>query len=286
MKLISDIDSFQMMMDQHRRSGKKISFIPTMGYLHQGHVSLFLKAKEKSDITIASIFVNPSQFGKNEDLSSYPRDISRDYFICERSGIDYIFYPSAGDMYKPGERTSVTVNELSDKLEGEYRPGHFSGVATIVLKLLNIINPDILFLGQKDAQQVVIIKKMMEDLNIKTKMEIVPTYREKNGLAMSSRNTYLTEKEKNEAGVIYKALQYAKDRIVSKEITVADEIKKQMTDIITSGAPDSKVQYVSITDNKNLDMIEDLSKYKGEILISLAVYFGRTRLIDNIIIRN
>ncbi|MBA3707121.1 MAG: pantoate--beta-alanine ligase, partial [Bacteroidetes bacterium] len=203
MKVVKQISAIQDISDYYRCLGKKVALVPTMGFLHEGHISLMLKAKDENDILVTSIFVNPAQFSKGEDFDKYPRDITRDYHICDKAGVDYIFNPESEEMYKKPGFTTVTVSDISDKLEGKFRPEHFTGVATIVVKLLNAVKPDYLYLGQKDAQQNVIIKKIIEDLNNDTKIIICQTLREENGLAMSSRNTYLSEDEKNKAAVLY-----------------------------------------------------------------------------------
>ena len=189
MKVIKEISDVQDISDYYKCTGKKVALVPTMGYLHQGHTSLMIKAKDEYDIVVVSIFVNPTQFGKGEDFDKYPRDFARDYHICEKAGADYIFNPETDEMYKQNPAASVVITDISDKLEGKIRPGHFNGVATIVTKLLNAVKPDKLYLGQKDAQQNIVIRKLITDLNIDTKTVICVTMREESGLAMSSRNT-------------------------------------------------------------------------------------------------
>jgi pantoate--beta-alanine ligase len=273
----------QEIADYYRRSGKTIGFVPTMGFLHEGHVSLMLSARDECDIVIASIYVNPAQFLPNEDFRQYPRDFLRDYYICKQSGVDYIFYPETEEMYPGLYRTYVNVEELSDKLEGRYRPGHFKGVATIVLKLLNTAKPHFSYFGQKDAQQAAILKKMVNDLNLDVKIRICETMREDNGLAKSSRNTYLSNKQKSEAAVINFALTRAKDKITNGSNSSAEDIKLEIKKSIESESGDLSVQYIAITDNKMLDDIAELKNFEGEVLISLAVFCGKTRLIDNIV---
>ncbi|MCJ7508015.1 MAG: pantoate--beta-alanine ligase [candidate division Zixibacteria bacterium] len=260
-----------------KRKGKKISFVPTMGYLHQGHLSLVRIAKKKSDVVVVSIFVNPTQFGPKEDFKRYPRNFARDKIFLQKEGCDYIFAPRMESIYPQGYSTFVEVDGLSSKLEGASRPGHFKGVTTIVAKLFNIVQPDIAVFGQKDAQQAVVIKKMVEDLNFKTKIIIAPTVREKDGLAQSSRNKYLSLKQRKSATVLYKSLALAKGLIKNGEKDARIIVNKMRR--LINKEKDTKIDYIAITDTENLNSIE---KIKGEVLISLAVKFGKTRLIDNI----
>lgn len=258
-----------------------------MGYLHEGHLSLVKTAKKKSDIVIVSIFVNPLQFAPNEDLTKYPRDFKRDEKLCKNAGVDYIFYPNAMEMYPEGYSAYVNVENITNLLEGEIRPGHFRGVATIVLKLFNIVQPHLSVFGQKDAQQASVIKKMVKDLNVNTKIIVSPTIREKNGLAMSSRNVYLTTEQKRDAPYLYKALQYAKRKIKLENYNRdIDFLKGQMSKLIKSRPEATKIDYISFNDNETLEEIKTLKNVKNkEILVSLAVRFGSVRLIDNIVIK-
>jgi pantoate--beta-alanine ligase len=283
MKVINEISAMQDISNFLKRTGKKIGFVPTMGFLHEGHCSLMLKARDEADIVITSIFVNPAQFGPSEDFNDYPRDFLRDYHICKSCGVDYIFYPDAEDVYTKDFFSFVDVKEISDKLEGKYRPGHFSGVATVVLKLFNITKPDFTFFGQKDAQQVAIINKMIENLNLDVKLRICETVREENGLARSSRNTYLTKEQKEEASALYKGLNEAKRLILEEKMYDTKEVRKEVKKFIETNSPNSSLQYIAVTDFTNLDKISDLKEYKGDVLVSLAAYYGKTRLIDNII---
>ncbi len=283
MKVIKEISAIQDISDYYKCTGKKVALIPTMGYLHKGHVSLMLKAKDENEIAVVSIFVNPTQFGKGEDFEKYPRDFARDYHICEKAGVDYIFTPETDEMYRKNNFTRISVTEISEKLEGKFRPGHFDGVATVVMKLLNAVKPQRIYLGQKDAQQNVIIKKMIEDLNIDTEVIICDTMREDNGLAMSSRNTYLSEDERNKASVLYFILNEGKKLILDEKVNNADEIRKHVSVILKEKAPGFALQYYEITDNILLNEISSLNDYEGEILISLAAKTGSTRLIDNVI---
>ncbi|MDQ3193689.1 MAG: pantoate--beta-alanine ligase [Bacteroidota bacterium] len=286
MKIVKEISAIQDISDHVRCLGKKIALVPTMGFLHEGHTSLMLKAKNENDILVTSIFVNPTQFGKNEDFDKYPRDITEDYNICEKAGVDYIFNPEVEEMYKEKNYTSVAVSDISEKLEGKFRPGHFTGVATVVLKLLNAVKADKLYLGQKDAQQNVIIKKVIEDLNVDVEVIICPTLREENGLAMSSRNSYLSEDQKNKASVLNYILKEGKKLILENNISDPAAVKNHAVSILKERTPEMVLQYYEITDNTELEPVNNLDTYNGEILISLAAYSGTTRLIDNIIFKN
>jgi pantoate--beta-alanine ligase len=267
----------QKLCGKLKRKGKTIGLVPTMGYLHQGHLSLVRIAKSKSDVLVVSVFINPTQFGPGEDLKSYPRDFKRDKLLLEEEGCDFVFAPRMKDMYPEGYLTYVTVEKITGKLEGRTRPTHFQGVTTIVAKLLNIVQPDIAVFGQKDAQQAVVLKKMVDDLNYGIKMMIAPTIREKDGLALSSRNRYLSEEERKQAAALYESLREAKRLISGGERSVS-RIASRMRSLI-SRQPSAELDYIAITDARTL---ESLKKLKGEVLISLAVRFGRARLIDNI----
>jgi pantoate--beta-alanine ligase len=268
-----------------KETEKKTGFVPTMGYLHKGHESLLLKAREENDIVVLSIYVNPTQFGKNEDLDKYPRDMERDVEMAKRAGVDYIFYPDDAMMYPEGYKTIVQVGGISEIMCGKQRPTHFMGVTTVVAKLFNIIVPDNAYFGQKDMQQAAIIKQMTNDLNIDVKINICPIIREKDGLAMSSRNKYLSETERKNAPLFYKALQYGKEQIYKwrKEekflIDIEEEMKKMLED---SGL--FSVDYIEIRDKDTLKLIDEGDRSNQGILIAGAVRLGSTRLIDNIII--
>lgn len=283
MKVIKEISAIQDISDYYKCSGKKVALVPTMGFLHKGHVSLMLKAKDENDIVVVSIFVNPTQFGKGEDFDKYPRDFARDYHICEKAGVDYIFSPDTEEMYGKNQFTKVTVSDISEKLEGKFRPGHFDGVATVVIKLLNAVKPGRIYLGQKDAQQNVIIKKIIEDLNADTEAVICETLREESGLAMSSRNTYLNEDEKNKAAALNFILNEGKRMISTENVNDISEIKKYVSKVLKEKAPGFELQYYEVTDNTLLNEIKNPDDYEGEILISLAATTGKTRLIDNVI---
>jgi pantoate--beta-alanine ligase len=283
MKVISEIKSMQEISEYHRCSGKAIGFVPTMGFLHKGHTSLIDKARQENDVVVISIYVNPTQFLKGEDLSKYPRDFERDYIMCEKAGADYIFYPGDGEMYKDKHYTSVVVSDITEKLEGKFRPGHFTGVATVVLKLFNAVKPHRAYFGQKDAQQVIVIKKMVDDLNYDTEIITGETIREDSGLAMSSRNSYLSAEYRSQAAEISLALCEAKKLILSGRVYNVKEVWEYIVRYISTQAPKGEIQYVAITDNLQLNDIKDIRAYTGEVLISTAVKFGSTRLIDNIL---
>jgi pantoate--beta-alanine ligase len=261
-----------------KKEGKSIGFVPTMGYLHDGHMSLVKTAKKHTDIVVLSIFVNPLQFGSGEDYEKYPRDFKRDEELARGAGVDVIFYPSVKEMYPNGYATAVNVERLTDTLCGASRPGHFKGVTTVVAKLFGIVKPDIAYFGQKDAQQAIIIKKMVEDLNMGIEIKVMPVVREKDGLAMSSRNAYLSDEERKEAVVLYQSLKKAEELIRQGEKD-PKKIIKTMEGMIKS-RPALKTDYISIVDMKELKPVDAIS---GEVLVALAVFAGKTRLIDNII---
>ncbi len=262
-----------------KRKGKRIGFVPMMGYLHKGHLSLIKKARCENDIVVISIFVNPTQFGPREDYRRYPRDFRRDKTLAKKAGADIIFYPEVKSMYASDHSTYVNVEEISETLCGRSRPAHFRGVATIVTKLFNIIPADNAYFGQKDAQQAFVIERMVGDLNIPVKIKMLPIVREKAGLAMSSRNAYLTKKERSEASVLFRSLLLARDLIKRTE-RKASNIIKCMKDLIRKNSS-ARIEYVSIVDTVELKNIKTL---KGKVLIAVAARFGKTRLIDNIIV--
>ncbi|MDD5362613.1 MAG: pantoate--beta-alanine ligase [Ignavibacteria bacterium] len=283
MKVIKNIKAMQEIAEFLRRTGRNIGFVPTMGYLHEGHVNLMIAAKDECDILITSIFVNPVQFLPGEDFEKYPRDFMRDYYVCKQAGVDYIFNPEPDEVYGENYKTFVNVNDLSERLEGKYRPGHFTGVATVVMKFFNITKPHFAYFGQKDAQQVAILSKMVSDLNVDVEIKVCETLREESGLAMSSRNVYLSDKHRNEATILNEVLNVAKNKILTGDYEDAKTLKREMKEYIETKTPDCSLQYIAITDNYLLKKIDDLSDYEGEVLISLAAFFGKTRLIDNIL---
>lgn len=256
-----------------------VGFVPTMGYLHEGHLSLVRRARAENRSTVASIFVNPTQFGPKEDFASYPRAPERDLAMLQEAGTDVVFMPEAEEMYPPGMDTWVEVKGITDVLEGARRPGHFRGVATVVTKLFNIIEPDRSYFGQKDAQQVRVIQKMVRDLDMNTEVIVCPTLREPDGLAMSSRNVYLSPEERRAAAILWKSLELAR-RLWGQGERNAERIRREMTALIQT-EPRAIIDYVSVADAQTL---RELDQIEGAALVSLAVKIGKPRLIDNIIL--
>ena len=262
-----------------RNSGRTLGVVPTMGALHDGHLSLIRLARQHADQVVATIFVNPAQFGPAEDFNRYPRDLEKDSALAMAAGADLIFAPQMAEMYPPGYLSYVNVESLGEKLEGKSRPGHFRGVATVVTKLLHIVKPHVAVFGQKDAQQVAVIRRMVLDLNVDVRLIIGPIVRESDGLAMSSRNVYLTAEQRQEAQVLYRSLQLAEQRLRQGERECARVIR-DMTSLVTSSSS-GVVDYISIADNETLDELTNCLPPRT-LLVSLAVRFGKTRLIDNI----
>jgi len=256
-----------------------VGFVPTMGYLHDGHLALVKQARAENSVVIASIFVNPTQFGPTEDFKTYPRNTERDLAMLRKERTDIVFMPTAEEMYPEGYSSWVEVEKVTDRLEGSCRPGHFKGVATIVAKLFNIVEPTRAYFGQKDAQQALVIKKMVADLNMNLEVIVAPTIRESDGLAMSSRNVYLNPQERQAATVLFKALTLARN-LHEKGESNAEAIRQEMT-YLTSKEPLAKIEYVSIADAETL---EELTKIDKPALASLTVRIGKTRLIDNILL--
>lgn len=279
MKIIKTIPEMKAAISGHKSAGRTIGLVPTMGFLHEGHLSLVRAARKKADVTVVSIFVNPAQFGPKEDLKTYPRDLNRDSVMLEKEGVDYVFHPEAGEMYPQGYKTYVEVPDLQVKLCGRSRPGHFRGVCTVVLKLIQIVEPDFAFFGQKDALQAIILRKMAQDLNLDVQVEIMPIVREADGLAMSSRNTYLSPEERAAALVLSRSLEAAKSEIEHGERR-AEVILDGMKAMIGQ-EPLARIDYVEAVDMEDLDPVKKIVK---GTLIALAVFIGPTRLIDNIII--
>lgn len=280
MKVIESVSEMQLLARDFRRRGEIIGFVPTMGYLHNGHLSLIRIARHKSDVCVVSIFVNPTQFGPQEDLDKYPRDMQRDKMLCEREGVDIIFAPTVAEMYPEGYCTYVEVlGRMTEVLCGRYRKGHFRGVTTVVAKLFNIVQPHFAVFGQKDGQQLAVIRQMVRDLNFPVEIIGAPTVREPDGLAMSSRNKYLTAEERKVAPVLYKSLLLAKDMIENGERD-ANAIVSSMKSMIAKAGL-FRIQYVEIVDAETLSPVD---KIKGKVMIALAAFIGKARLIDNIII--
>ncbi len=278
MRLVQTINEMKKLSKEAIEKGKTIGFVPTMGYLHEGHLSLVKKARGDNDIVVVSIFVNPTQFGPNEDFNRYPRDLERDLRLLEPLKVDYVFYPSVEEMYPKNYSVYVDEIELSKYLCGAKRPGHFRGVCTVVTKLFNIVKPTHAYFGQKDAQQFRILRRMVQNLNMDVEMIEMPIVRESDGLAMSSRNVYLNEEERKEATRLYKSLLKAKELVENGERDVS-KIKNSMLEILNH--PLLKIDYVEIVDEETLKPVE---KIEGKVIIALAVFVGKARLIDNVII--
>lgn len=277
-QVIKKPKQMQEIMTGIKKEDKTIGFVPTMGYLHDGHVSLIERARQENDVVVVSIFVNPIQFGKNEDFDRYPRDFERDFKVCKNSGVDYIFHPDYTDMYPEGFKTYVQVEGLSDLLCGAFRPGHFRGVATVVLKLFNIVQPTNAYFGKKDYQQFKIIQRMVEDLNVPVNVVGCPTVREPDGLAMSSRNKYLSQEERSSALFISKSLFEVK-RGFESGITDANRLTDMGLAVLKQAPLLKEIQYYQIVNPETLQPVNQAKK--GDILLT-AVYIGNTRLIDNI----
>lgn len=278
MKVIKTISELKDTLKPYRKEGKSIGLVPTMGFLHKGHASLIKKAVEDNDIVVVSDFVNPIQFGPNEDLESYPRDINADSKLCEEIGADFIFNPEPSEMYHD-KKAFVDIEGLSDNLCGAKRPGHFRGVCTVCTKLFNIVGPDKAYFGQKDAQQLSIIKKLVLDLNIPVEIIPVPIVREDDGLAMSSRNTYLSKEERKAALCLSKAIFTGEK--MAKDGASLEKVLEKMTEIIKTEKL-AKIDYISAVD---LETIENVENFNQDTLVAIAVYIGKTRLIDNFIYR-
>lgn len=264
---------------QTRAKGRTVGFVPTMGYLHEGHLELMRRAKERCDTVIVSIFVNPTQFGPKEDFARYPRDLERDARMAEGVGVDAIFNPSVEEIYPAGYCTYVDMERITEKLCGLSRPGHFRGVATVVTKLFNIVTPDCAFFGQKDAQQVLVIKRMAADLNMDLEVVTVPTVREADGLAMSSRNVYLEPEQRRAALVLSQSLRKAREAVRAGERDAA-KIRQLVVDMI-GAEPLAEIDYIELYSHPEL---ETLATIQGPALLALAVKIGRTRLIDNAVL--
>lgn len=274
MEIITTIENIRSIVNHWKDKGYSIGFVPTMGYLHDGHAALIDQARKDNDKVIVSIFVNPTQFGENEDLNSYPRDINRDKSLCEAHKADIIFSPTSDEMYHD-RKAFVNIVELSDTLCGISRPIHFKGVCTVVAKLFNIIQPTNAYFGEKDAQQLAIIRKMVFDLNFPVNIIGVPIVRESDGLAKSSRNTYLSSEERKAATILYKAIQEGKQYI--NRGASADSIINVMTNIVNT-EPLAKIDYISVVDAITMQPVQEIT---APVLVAMAVYIGSTRLIDN-----
>lgn len=278
MELAQTIESIRDLVGAARRGGRKVGLVPTMGALHVGHVSLVVAARNACDFVVVSIFVNPTQFGPGEDFEKYPRPLDADLDICRKAGVDAVFAPASEVMYPGQNLTWVTVEKLTEPLCGRIRPGHFRGVTTVCAKLFNIVGPDVAYFGQKDAQQAITIKRMVRDLNMPLEIVVCPTVREPNGLAVSSRNQYLSEQQKKDAAQIYKALQECR-RMIDAGQTATQPIIASMREILQQ-VPSMEIEYISIVDAETL---ENVDRVAGKTLAAVAVRLGSTRLIDNIL---
>ncbi|RPH51525.1 MAG: pantoate--beta-alanine ligase, partial [Desulfobacteraceae bacterium] len=279
MEIINTIKDMQQYSDIARKEGKTVAFVPTMGFLHEGHLSLMKKGHELADIVVVSIFVNPAQFGPREDLATYPRNIKKDLELLIQEGVDIAFIPDEKEIYPEGFQTYVELIHLPDHLCGLSRPVFFRGVATIVLKLFNIVKPDFAVFGQKDFQQLLVIKQMVKDLNCNIEITGAPTVREKDGLAMSSRNSYLSPEQRIHALVLYKSLKKAGE-ILKNGVRDSSKIVDEATAMIKA-CPDTSIDYIKICDPETL---EDIKMIEKPALMALAVKVGTTRLIDNMIL--
>lgn len=278
MKIENKVEEVRRIVKQWKAQGLKVGLVPTMGYLHEGHESLIKRAVKENDKVVVSVFVNPIQFGPNEDLEKYPRDLARDSELCSNAGADLIFHPEKNEMYADDFCTSVNVTGLTENLCGKSRPVHFGGVCTVVSKLFNIVNPDKAYFGQKDAQQLAVVRRMVRDLSMGIEIVGCPIIREEDGLAKSSRNTYLSPEERKAATILYKSLMLGK-----KAIEDGERDCKKVIDIITKSINSEKLAKIDYIQVVNADSIVDLDKIEGRVLVAMAIYIGKTRLIDNFI---
>ena len=281
MEVITSIEEIQQLAHRLEKEGKKIGFVPTMGYLHNGHLSLIDLIRERSDILILSIFVNPTQFGVGEDLGKYPRDMERDLELCREKKVDYIFAPQTDDIYLQGASTYVSEEGVSQGLCGEARPTHFKGVTTICAKLFNLVRPAHIAVGQKDAQQVVVLKRMIRDLHFPIEVVIGPTLREPDGLAMSSRNSYLNDRQRQDALLIHKALQAGKLLVDEKGVRNVDRVKAELMTVLRSGSF-VRINYAEVVDRENMEAEKEIEL--GRSMLVIAVWVDNIRLIDNILL--
>ncbi|HHT9129496.1 MAG TPA: pantoate--beta-alanine ligase [Candidatus Brocadiaceae bacterium] len=278
MEVITSIEDIRERTKSFKENQLTVGFVPTMGALHEGHLSLITKARAENDKVVVSIFVNPLQFGKSEDFRHYPRTLDNDRELLSKEGVDIVFHPKSSEMYPEGFCTLVVPGHLEDKLCGKLRPGHFRGVAVVVLKLFNLIKPDVAYFGQKDFQQTVIIKRIVSDLNLGVNISVLPTIRNKEGLALSSRNAYLSETEKKDALCLYRSLLKAQSMVIAGSIDTK-EIVQEMEKIIRK-RKSAKIDYISIV---NPETLAEVPKVCSGDVVTLAVRIGKTRLIDNII---
>lgn len=280
MNVVKTIDKIRQWRAE--MNGITVGLVPTMGYLHEGHLSLIKKARQQCDRVVVSIFVNPLQFGPQEDLETYPRDVERDAKMAEKAGVDLLFTPTVDEMYPRTPLTRVVVSRVTDGMCGASRPGHFDGVTTVVAKLFNIVQPQLAYFGEKDVQQLAVIQQMVNDLNLPIAIVSCPTVREADGLALSSRNVYLSSEERKQATVLYRALKQAKENVLRREWRTGEQVENGVIELI-SKQPLADIDYVEMRSFPNLTRVESLDR--DSYVIAVAVRFGRTRLIDNILIK-
>jgi pantoate--beta-alanine ligase len=285
MEIIKKSKSMVSTSELLKSKGEKIGLVPTMGYLHKGHISLIKRARAECSKVFVSIFVNPIQFGPKEDFARYPRNFKRDCSFCQKAGADYLFFPSTDEMYEKDFKTFAEVQDLGDVMCGIARPGHFRGVCTVVLKLFNIIRPNIAYFGQKDYQQLVIIRKMTKDLNVPVEIAECPTVREEDGLAISSRNKYLSPDERKNAVVLFQSLKLAEELIINGQKNL-EIVRKAALEKLEGNPFVSKIDYFDFRDKDMLYEIERIDQKAARILIASAIWIGETRLIDNILLEN
>lgn len=280
MTTVQSVKEMKALVRDWRAAGRTIGFVPTMGFLHEGHLSLVRASRSRCDVTLVSVFVNPAQFGPREDFQRYPRDLGRDAALLQSEGVDVLFAPLAADIYPPGYRTWVEVHGLQDRLCGASRPGHFRGVATVVLKLFNIVRPDVAFFGAKDAQQALLIRRMAADLDLDIEIVTCPIVREADGLAMSSRNSYLSSDERKAARALSRSLRWAEAEVAAGE----RDAKRLEAGVRARLAEESlvRIDYVEAVDPESLEPVDVL---QGPVLLALAAFVGSTRLIDNVVLR-
>jgi len=276
--LIHTIGEMRQALRPHRQGGARIGFVPTMGALHEGHRSLIRTARSQCDLVVVSIYVNPTQFCPGEDFEKYPRRLQSDLEACAAEGVDYVFAPSDREMYGEGSLTTVHVAKLTEPLCGAFRPGHFDGVCTVVTKLFNIVQPDVAYFGQKDAQQAIVIQRMVVDLNIPVQIVVCPTVREPDGLATSSRNAYLDPQQRKQATCLYRALRAAEEAIRSGGVRDPDQLSRIMRNVVVKAGP-CEIDYLQAVDAETLEPVGPDTR---KILLAGAIHLGRTRLIDNI----
>lgn len=279
MKIVTQISDMQAEMQKLKQSGLTIGFVPTMGYLHEGHMTLMRQARRENDIVVLSVFVNPLQFGPNEDFDAYPRDLDHDQKVAEEAGVDYMFFPAVEEMYPRELSVSVVVKKRTNVLCGKSRPGHFDGVATVLTKLFSIVQPNKAYFGLKDAQQVAVVSGLVEDFHFPIELVPVDIVREEDGLAKSSRNVYLSDKERNQSPTLYQSLLMAQQMIIDGERR-PEVIKAKIQAMIESNT-DGTIDYIEILSYPDL---EEMNELNGKIIIALAVKFSRARLIDNIVL--